>query len=324
MSEDSTADFAQAVVSAGADGGSASGARARRGERDARRRSDARGAKAPADLKTDGRRGRANRRRRAETDDDDEGVRDAAHDTMDDGSVHEDAGAQEAQMQMNSSFQSVSSLSASQDFGTNAGAEDSGHADGGLDDFGDFAAEPAAVEQMTAEVGQMAVEHAAPAEPAAPAPEEAPMEPVAVMSNAGSASALSESDFAAPEQSVMAEEPAVNMYNSPHLQAFRAEQAKQLAEREEAEKREIERIKEEAQAELELMDSQRAKQISSAKQANRERQTAEEELFANASGWEAVSNYVSDENLVPDSLTDLSKMRSLIRVLKNTPPVKSA
>jgi len=170
----------------------------------------------------------------------------------------------------------------------------------------------------------MAVEHAAPAEPAAPAPEEAPMEPVAVMSNAGSASALSESDFAAPEQSVMAEEPAVNMYNSPHLQAFRAEQAKQLAEREEAEKREIERIKEEAQAELELMDSQRAKQISSAKQANRERQTAEEELFANASGWEAVSNYVSDENLVPDSLTDLSKMRSLIRVLKNTPPVKSA
>ena len=296
MSEDSTADFAQAVVSAGADGGSASGARARRGERDARRRSDARGAKAPADLKTDGRRGRANRRRRAETDDDDEGcVRDAAHDPMDDGAVHEDAGA-----------------------------ADSGHADGGLDDFGDFAAEPAAVEQMTAEVGQMAVEHAAPAEPAAPAPEEAPMEPVAVMSNAGSASALSESDFAAPEQSVMAEEPAVNMYNSPHLQAFRAEQAKQLAEREEAEKREIERIKEEAQAELELMDSQRAKQISSAKQANRERQTAEEELFANASGWEAVSNYVSDENLVPDSLTDLSKMRSLIRVLKNTPPVKSA
>jgi hypothetical protein len=73
MSVDSTADFAQAVVSAGADGGSASGARARRGERDARRRSDARGAKAPADLKTDGRRGRANRRRRAETDDDDEG-----------------------------------------------------------------------------------------------------------------------------------------------------------------------------------------------------------------------------------------------------------
>ena len=93
---------------------------------------------------------------------------------MDDGSVHEDAGAQEAQMQMNSSFQSVSSLSASQDFGTNAGAEDSGHADGGLDDFGDFAAEPAAVEQMTAEVGQMAVEHAAPAEPAAPAAEGAP------------------------------------------------------------------------------------------------------------------------------------------------------
>ena len=243
---------------------------------------------------------------------------------MDGGSVHEDAGAQEAQMQMNSSFQSMSSLSASQDFVTNAGEEDSGHADGGFDDFGDFAAEPAAVEQMTAEVGQMAVEPAAPAEHAAPAEEEAPIEPVAVMSNAASASALSESDFAAPEQPVTAAEPALNMYNSPHLQAFRAEQAKQLAEREEAEKREIERIKEEAQAELELMDSQRAKQIASAKQANRERQTAEEELFANANGWEAVCNYMSDENLVPDSLTDLSKMRSLIRVLKNAPPVKSA
>jgi hypothetical protein len=161
-------------------------------------------------------------------------------------------------------------------------------------------------------------------EPAAPAEEPAPTETAAPMSNPGSVSALSESDFSAPEQPVMAAEPALNAYNSPHLQAFRAEQAKQIAEREEAEKREIERIKEEAQAELELMASQRAKQIASAKQANRERQTAEEELFANTSGWEAVCNYVSDENLVPDSLTDLSKMRSLLRVLKNTPPVKSA
>ena len=107
------------------------------------------------------------------------------------------------------------------------------------------------------------------------------------------------------------------------MQAFRAQQAKQLAEKEDAERLEIERIKEEAQAELELMDSQRAKQIAAAKAANRERQSAEVELFANASGWEAVVNLVSDENLVPESLTDLSKMKSLLRVLKNTPPVKA-
>ena len=90
------------------------------------------------------------------------------------------------------------------------------------------------------------------------------------------------------------------------------------------EKREIERIKEEAQAEIELMNSQRAKQIENKKQANRERQTAEEELFANATGWEAVCAYASEENLAENSLTDLSKMPSLLRVLKNTPPVKSA
>ena len=131
--------------------------------------------------------------------------------------------------------------------------------------------------------------------------------------------------FAVPVESapVPAAAPALNAYNSPFLQAFRAQQAKQLAEKEDAERLEIERIKEEAQAELELMDSQRAKQIAAAKAANRERQSAEVELFANASGWEAVVNLVSEENLVPESLTDLSKMKSLLRVLKNTPPVKA-
>ena len=151
------------------------------------------------------------------------------------------------------------------------------------------------------------------------------------MSNVSSQAALNEADFAEPgveasavSASEPAAEPALNMYNSPHMQAFRAEQAKVISEKDDEEKREIERIKEEAQAEIELMNSQRAKQIANKKQANRERQTAEEELFANATGWEAVCAYASEENLVENSLTDLSKMRSLLRVLKNTPPVKSA
>ena len=214
---------------------------------------------------------------------------------------------------MNSSFQSVSSLTESVG---GANGEERAEAvpavaplsEGGLDDFGDFASEPAATEQA--------------------ALDDAPAEP---MSNVSSQAALSEADFAEPDMeasavsaSEPAAEPALNMYNSPHLQAFRAEQAKVISEKEDEEKREIERIKEEAQAEIELMNSQRAKQIANKKQANRERQTAEEELFANATGWEAVCAYASEENLVENSLTDLSKMRSLLRVLKNTPPVKSA
>jgi len=230
------------------------------------------------------------------------------------------ASASQSDLQMNSSFQSVSSLTES---AGGAVGEEYGEmppppapaSEGGLDDFGDFASEPAAVEQATAAVERAALDDT-PAEP---------------MSNVSSHAALSEADFAEPETTASvvsasepAAEPALNMYNSPHLQAFRAEQARLVSEKEEAEKREIERIKEEAQAEIELMNSQRAKQIANKKQANRERQTAEEQLFANATGWEAVCAYASEENLVENSLTDLSKMRSLLRVLKNTPPVKSA
>lgn len=223
------------------------------------------------------------------------------------------ASASQSDLQMNSSFQSVSSLTESA--GGAVGEEyekmpppPAPASEGGLDDFGDFASEPAAVERATLD--------------------DAIAEP---MSNVSSHAALSEADFAEPETTASvvsasepAAEPALNMYNSPHLQAFRAEQARLVSEKEEAEKREIERIKEEAQAEIELMNSQRAKQIANKKQANRERQTAEEQLFANATGWEAVCAYASEENLVENSLTDLSKMRSLLRVLKNTPPVKSA
>lgn len=191
----------------------------------------------------------------------------------------------------------------------------------GLDDFGDYASEPALVEQTVTPAAAYEPEEAASAyEPAVPASASAS----APISNVGSMAALSESDFAAPEPMMSVEQPQLNTLNSPHLQAFRAKQAQLLAEREEAERREIERIKEEAVAELELMTQQRAKLIAAAKQSNRERQTAEEELFANSTGWEAVCNYVSEDNLVPNSLTDLSKMRSLLRSLKNAPPVKTA
>ena len=239
------------------------------------------------------------------------GVESAATETR--GDAAPPASASQSDLQMNFSFQSVSSLTESVG---GANGEERAEAvpavapvsEGGLDDFGDFASEPAATEQA--------------------ALDDAPAEP---MSNVSSQAALSEADFAEPDMeasavsaSEPAAEPALNMYNSPHLQAFRAEQAKVISEKEDEEKREIERIKEEAQAEIELMNSQRAKQIANKKQANRERQTAEEELFANATGWEAVCAYASEENLVENSLTDLSKMRSLLRVLKNTPPVKSA
>ena len=237
------------------------------------------------------------------------GVENAATETR--GDAAPPASASQSDLQMNSSFQSVSSLTESVG---GANGEERAEAvpalapvsEGGLDDFGDFASEPAAAEQA--------------------ALDDAPAEP---MSNVSSHAALSEADFAEPgteavSASEPAAEPALNTYNSPHLQAFRAEQAKVISEKEDEEKREIERIKEEAQAEIELMNSQRAKQIANKKQANRERQTAEEELFANATGWEAVCAYASEENLVENSLTDLSKMCSLLRVLKNTPPVKSA
>ena len=207
--------------------------------------------------------------------------------------------------------------------------------EGGLNDFGEYASEPAAVEQAVSPA--VAYEPAAEAayEPAVEAYEpayepayEAAVPPSASasapMSNNGSTVALSESDFAAPEPMMNVEQPMLNTLNSPHLQAFRAKQAQLIAEKEDAERREIERIKEEAVAELELMAQQRAKLIAAAKQSNRERQTAEEELFANSTGWEAVCNYVSEDNLVPNSLTDLSKMRSLLRSLKNAPPVKTA
>jgi len=251
------------------------------------------------------------------------------------GSAQDFQSAQFAPQANNASFASVSSLSGSvADQGVDAPVERVEHVTtDGLDDFGDFAAEPTATvmatepEMMTfaepareVDVGAWTEENVVGvAEPAVPMEEHVSAPPSVV------SEALSEETFAVPVESapVLAAEPALNAYNSPFLQAFRAQQAKQLAEKEDAERLEIERIKEEAQAELELMDSQRAKQIAAAKAANRERQSAEVELFANASGWEAVVNLVSEENLVPESLTDLSKMKSLLRVLKNTPPVKA-
>ena len=264
--------------------------------------------------------------------------------TIETGSVSGDfaqAAQDFSQMQANASFgslsdsQPVEAPSMTGDAPSMTGDASSVHDT--LDDFGEFSAEPVAVETTTVAMEQVALDPTAPITEAAPASNAALMEelvvadsaPPVMSSNPGSVQALSEAEFSAPPappSHTSTQEPALNAYNSPFLQEFRAAQAQALAEKEEAENREIARINEEAQAELELMESQRAKQIAAAKTANRERQTAEEELFANSSGWEAVCNYAAstEDNFVPDSLTDLSKMKSLLRVLKNTPPVASA
>ena len=86
-----------------------------------------------------------------------------------------------------------------------------------------------------------------------------------------------------------------------------------------AEERELKQIHEEAQAERELLYSQREKQIAAAKKANREREVVME--ASRGEGWEAVLNLISDENLVKDKNTDLGRFKQILTRLKHQKPL---
>eukprot|EP00227_Mantoniella_beaufortii_P005631 CAMPEP_0197613418 /NCGR_PEP_ID=MMETSP1326-20131121/59010_1 /TAXON_ID=1155430 /ORGANISM="Genus nov. species nov., Strain RCC2288" /LENGTH=299 /DNA_ID=CAMNT_0043182281 /DNA_START=61 /DNA_END=960 /DNA_ORIENTATION=+ len=99
---------------------------------------------------------------------------------------------------------------------------------------------------------------------------------------------------------------------------WRAAQYQAAVESDAAEKRELQSIREEAAAERELMYSRRDKQLEAAYRTNRERQAVSEQVTASLSGWEAVWALVSDENLVPDKKSDLSRFKQLLTRLKHT------
>jgi hypothetical protein len=57
---------------------------------------------------------------------------------------------------------------------------------------------------------------------------------------------------------------------------------------------------------------------------NRERQAATEQTTASQTGWEAVMNLLSDENLVPfkpDKHTDLGRFKQMLTRLKHQQPL---
>ena len=91
------------------------------------------------------------------------------------------------------------------------------------------------------------------------------------------------------------------------MREWKARQEAAIQEKRIAEERELKHIHEEAQAERELLYSQREKQIAAAKKANREREVVME--ASRGEGWEAVLNLISDENLVKDKNTDLGRFK---------------
>ena len=87
----------------------------------------------------------------------------------------------------------------------------------------------------------------------------------------------------------------------------------------------IETIKEEAIAELDLMRNQRKKMIDANVAKNRSEQDSMTEVIATETGWEAVATLISEENFCPVEEgqrppTDLGKMRGLIKTLKYKKP----
>lgn len=110
-------------------------------------------------------------------------------------------------------------------------------------------------------------------------------------------------------------------FASSALAEWKAAQQAAIAEKEEAEKRELQSIREEAQAERDLMYSQRQKQLQAVYKNNREKQAAADQVTASQTGWEAVLNLLSDENLVPDKHTDLSRFKQMLVRLKHQRPL---
>ena len=103
---------------------------------------------------------------------------------------------------------------------------------------------------------------------------------------------------------------------------WRAEQQKALEEKRAAEERELKQTREEAQAERELMYTQREKQLQAAYKANRERQVVLEK--ATSEGWEGVLELIADDNAVKDKQgTDLSRFKQILTRLKHQKPLTS-
>ena len=126
--------------------------------------------------------------------------------------------------------------------------------------------------------------------------------------------------FAEPSGSLAPPPPAAPpAIDDTALRAWKAKRDAAIQEKRVAEERELKQIHEEAQAERELLYSQREKQIASAKQANREREVIMES--ARGEGWEAVLNLISDENLVKDKNTDLGRFKQILTRLKHQKPL---
>ena len=109
------------------------------------------------------------------------------------------------------------------------------------------------------------------------------------------------------------------------LKEYLAKIREELEQKSKLEREEIDTIKEEAVAELELMRNQRKKMIDANVAKNRSEQDSMTEVMATETGWEAVASLISEENFCPVEdgqrpSTDLGKMRGLIKTLKYKKP----
>jgi hypothetical protein len=106
---------------------------------------------------------------------------------------------------------------------------------------------------------------------------------------------------------------------------YLAKMREELEQKSKLEREEIDTIKEEAVAELELMRNKRKKMIDANVAKNRSEQDSMTEVMATETGWEAVASLISEENFCPVEdgqrpSTDLGKMRGLIKTLKYKKP----
>ena len=106
---------------------------------------------------------------------------------------------------------------------------------------------------------------------------------------------------------------------SENTAAWKAETAAAIADKSAAEKRELQSIQEEAQAERDLMYSQREKQLTAAHKANREREVQTQTDYK-GQGWEGVNALISGES---KTSSDLGRMRQIITRLKHNKPASS-
>ena len=114
--------------------------------------------------------------------------------------------------------------------------------------------------------------------------------------------------------------PAETFAVSETTAAWKAEAAAAIAEKESAETREVQNIREEAKAERDLMYSQREKQLAAAHKANREREVQAQTDYK-GQGWDGVNALISGEG---KTSSDLGRMRQILTRLKHAKPASSA